>query len=103
MSAAYLLSRYVLGVHPAKPGFSEILIAPQPCDLKWARGTWPSPRGPIEVDWKLDPDDQLNLVCRLPDGMKGTVQVPATLIDSARVMVNGATVEVDSQGQGRFS
>ncbi|HWP40609.1 MAG TPA: trehalase family glycosidase, partial [Tepidisphaeraceae bacterium] len=36
VTAAYLLSRFVLGVHPLRPGFAQVLICPAPGDLKQA-------------------------------------------------------------------
>lgn len=48
------LSSRVLGVTPAAPGYSKVRIAPQPLDLKWARGTVPTPHGMVHVDWKRD-------------------------------------------------
>lgn len=44
------LSTRVLGVTPAEPGFGVARVAPALGDLAWARGSVPSPAGPIHVD-----------------------------------------------------
>ena len=46
----YQLSRRVLGVAPAKPGFAEIAITPDIVGLEFARGSVPSVRGDIAVE-----------------------------------------------------
>jgi hypothetical protein len=47
----FQLSARVLGVEPLEPGFGVVRIAPRLGDLKWAKGTVPTCRGPIEVSW----------------------------------------------------
>ena len=47
--------RSLLGINPAKPGFQEIIIKPQPAgDLTWAKGSYTSIRGKIVSDWKIE-------------------------------------------------
>jgi hypothetical protein len=48
------LMRHVLGVTPAAPGYAQVRIAPQLAGLTYARGTVPTPRGPIEVDHRVE-------------------------------------------------
>lgn len=45
------MSSVILGVKPATPGFDNIVIAPQICDLDWAKGSVPTPHGNIDVAW----------------------------------------------------
>ena len=45
-----MISRWVLGVRPRKPGFKEILIAPHPGFLQRLSGTVPTPQGPVRLD-----------------------------------------------------
>jgi hypothetical protein len=47
----YFLTRSILGVQPAQPGFEKILIRPQITLLKKAHGVVPTPRGNITVTW----------------------------------------------------
>lgn len=44
-----VISRYVLGVKPLKPGFSEVAVSPQVGNLKLVEGRVPTPRGAISV------------------------------------------------------
>ncbi len=58
---ANLLPRFVLGVQPTAPGWTTAMIRPCPGGLKHARGRVPTPRGPIEVDWKNESTFTLSL------------------------------------------
>jgi hypothetical protein len=49
------LPRAVLGVIPSRDGFAAIRFAPALGDLDWARGTIPTPRGPIHVSLQRRP------------------------------------------------
>lgn len=48
----YFLGAYILGIRPLKAGFEKVLIDPVPCDLKWARGSVPTPKGRIDIWWE---------------------------------------------------
>jgi hypothetical protein len=48
------LPAYVLGVQPTKPGFAEFRVEPHCSGLDWAKGTVPTVRGDIHVQWKRD-------------------------------------------------
>jgi hypothetical protein len=50
----YILTTYILGVRPTQPGYEAYRVAPQPAGLSWAKGTVPTVRGNIEVDWRWD-------------------------------------------------
>lgn len=51
--AAPALTTYVLGVQPTSPGFATFTVTPHPGGLTFARGTVPTPRGPIGVSWSV--------------------------------------------------
>lgn len=53
---AFDLSTHVLGVRPLAAGFAKVEIAPHFLDLAWARGTFPTCQGPVEVSWQWHPD-----------------------------------------------
>ena len=72
----------VLGVQPATAGWSRTIIRPCPGGLKFARGKVPTPRGPIEVDWKNDSTFTLSLT--LPEGMTAKVEVAGSRWDNGR-------------------
>jgi len=72
---ANLLPRYVLGVQPLTPGWARALVRPHPGSLTAATGKIPTPRGPIQVDWKHGDSFQLSLT--LPPGVKARIELPA--------------------------
>ena len=63
------LSRHVLGVSPAAPGFTKARIAPVLGDLAWAEGTYPTPQGPIRVRHEKRPDGTLRSWVTAPAGV----------------------------------
>ncbi|KAK2007886.1 alpha-L-rhamnosidase [Colletotrichum eremochloae] len=85
------LSRFVLGVQPAKPGFVEWKVEPQTLGLAWARGRYPTARGDVAVDWRFE-DGLLRMEVESPGGTKGVVYLPQPLVtglDLSVVRVNG--------------
>jgi hypothetical protein len=65
---ANIITRFVLGVLPASPGYETVRISPQPGTLKWARGKVPTPRGPIEI--YFENQNEFRLEFKLPDGVR---------------------------------
>ena len=51
-----MISRWVMGVKPLKPGFEEISIRPNLGPLKCISGTVPTPKGPIRLKMAKDGD-----------------------------------------------
>jgi len=45
-----VLSQCVLGIHPAKPAFSECIISPKLAGLEWIKGSIPIPSGNISIE-----------------------------------------------------
>lgn len=71
------LTNYILGVIPQGPGFSVYSIKPIPGDVQWAKGTVPTPNGPISVSWNSNvAGGQFYLSASAPAGSKGTIYVP---------------------------
>jgi hypothetical protein len=77
-SPTYQLSARVLGVRPASPGFKAIEIRPNPGDLRWAKGSVPTPKGPIEVSWQNPPDGRFGFSVRAPDGVACRLYLPGS-------------------------
>ncbi len=71
----YQMSARVLGVTPTSPGFKTVLIQPHPCDLTWAKGSVPTPKGPVKVEWKLD-GGKLVISATVPKGCQAKVVFP---------------------------
>ncbi len=70
------LSRHVLGVAPASPGFTRTWIRPDIVDLDFARGVFPTVMGDVCVAIARDGDD-LDVDVSLPQGMTGVLESPA--------------------------
>jgi alpha-L-rhamnosidase len=64
------LSKNVLGITPAAPGFTKVRIAPRLGRLKWAEGTYPTPKGVIHVRHDKQADGSIKSVIKLPDGVE---------------------------------
>jgi hypothetical protein len=73
----YDLSTEVLGVAPITPGFRRFRVAPQPADLEWARGVFPSPHGDITVAWQWVEGD-FELSVKVPEGTEAEVILPGS-------------------------
>ncbi len=95
---ANILPRYVIGVRPTKPGWSEILIAPQPASLTSLLGKVPSPRGPVHVKW----EKATNIwQIALPPGVSGLISLPAS--ENTKALVQGKSVAATfDQSKGRL-
>ncbi len=84
----YFLGKYVLGVRPKTPGWTEIEVEPWVADLAWARGRVPLPDGrTVDVSWTVNGNRNMELTVRapqdvrvsgkIPDGFAGTVSITA--------------------------
>lgn len=69
------LSTDVLGVTPIKPGFEKFRVAPQPGDLTWAKGAFPTPWGNIEVAWWVE-NGRFRLNLTVPEETEAEVVLP---------------------------
>ena len=96
-----ILPAEVVGVKPTKPGFEEIIIAPQLADLEWAQAIVPAPRGDITVSWNTGysgrielPNDCRALVCIPADPAKATITLDDAIVWSeGKARVKGAYSE----------
>ncbi len=75
-SPLYLLMQEVLGVRAIEAGFRKLRIAPLPGKLDFARGTMPTPLGPVKVEWE-SADDQIAVRVELPEGIDAEFISPA--------------------------
>ncbi len=65
---AAFLSRRVLGITPAAPGFSRVHIKPDLGGLEFVHGAYPTPFGPIEVTYEYHHGD-IQKEIKLPSGV----------------------------------
>jgi len=86
------MSRYVLGVRPAAPGYKQWLIKPQTGNLQWAVGTVPTPFGAISVKWGRSSAGVFSMQVSVPPGTTGCIAIPA----GGPVKVNGTATTARS-------
>ncbi|CCF32774.1 alpha-L-rhamnosidase [Colletotrichum higginsianum] len=90
------LSRFVLGVRPARPGFAGWEVEPQTLGLAWVSGRYPTSRGDLCVEWRFGDDDGLlRMEVKSPGGTTGTVHLPEPLLvglNESVIRVNGVVV-----------
>ncbi len=64
------LSAHVLGVKVMEPGCRKVAIEPHLGDLEWAKGTFPTPYGVIEISHRAGPDGKVVSEIKAPKGVK---------------------------------
>jgi hypothetical protein len=64
------LSHNVLGVQALAPGCAKVRISPHLGNLEWVEGTYPTPKGPIQVRHEKQPDGSIRSTIHLPDGIE---------------------------------
>ena len=65
-----LLSRHVLGVKVLEPGCKKVAIEPHLGNLKWAKGTFPTPYGVIEISHEVNEKGKVISKVKAPKGVK---------------------------------
>lgn len=75
-SPVHIISRRMMGIRPAEPGFGKIIIKPQPGDLEWARIKLPTIRGPIEASLKQKAGTSFELNITIPANTTAKVYLP---------------------------
>jgi alpha-L-rhamnosidase len=65
----------ILGITAVKPGYEVVEIKPLPAGLTHASGSLCTPRGLIEVSWRIA-DGKFHLEANVPSGTPTTVTVP---------------------------
>jgi hypothetical protein len=89
------LMEQVLGIQSTGAGFSTVNIRPDLLDLKFARGSEPTPRGPLNVDVTGG-----TLTIDLPAGTVATILVPLPR-EGAKVAMNGNPVSGTAVESGK--
>jgi alpha-L-rhamnosidase len=69
---------YVAGIRqpPGGVGWKQVLIAPNPGPLDWARGSLKTPAGTIACDWRVQ-DGVFHLETEIPAGITATAVLPS--------------------------
>ena len=85
------MSGRVLGISPQTPGFEVIAIRPTLGDLKWAKGTIPTPHGPVKVAWNLTKNGW-QLEVTIPNGSRSEVTLPTHRFKNPAASCDGKSV-----------
>ncbi len=64
------LTQYVLGVSVLEPGGRKIKLEPHLGDLKWVKGTFPTPYGVLEIEHQKDAAGQVRTSYKAPEGVE---------------------------------
>ncbi len=83
----HFLNRIVLGIVPETPGSTSFRISPRLNGLTWARGATATPRGPVDVSWKVD-GKTLHIDAKAPQGVS-LHYAPNETIAGLDVVFNG--------------
>jgi hypothetical protein len=86
---AFFLSSYVLGIRMKETGecgVKKVLVAPEPSDLKWARGRFPTKGGEVSVRWEKA-DREFTIWLALPCASSGDVVLPSIVPEKAKIIV----------------
>jgi alpha-L-rhamnosidase len=70
------MHRTIGGISPLEPGYSRILLAPQPGgDLTWAKASLATPHGRVSVDWRID-EGGFHVDVEVPEGTTAVLRLP---------------------------
>jgi alpha-L-rhamnosidase len=73
------MHRTIGGIAPLEPGYSRVLIAPQPGgDIDWARSSLETRHGTVSVSWSRDGEGPMELDVAVPDGVTALVRLPGS-------------------------
>ncbi len=64
------LFHHVLGVSELEPGGKTIRVSPDLCGLKYAKGTYPTSFGIVEIEHTLMPDGKIKTSVKCPEGVR---------------------------------
>lgn len=97
------IQQFILGVQPLKPQHAEILVKPLDFGdkLKHAKGTLPTDRGDISVEWERA-ESVYRLKLNLPDNMSAKVCLPKCRTKSRKVKVDGKNVKASEDSDFVF-
>lgn len=86
-----LLLRWILGIEPVTPGGSRMRVTPAHRTLPVVSGSQPIPNGDLQVGWKPDEDDRLEISLR-SDAAETELVITRGDLRRPLVSVNGETV-----------
>jgi alpha-L-rhamnosidase len=79
-AVAYWMHQIIGGIAPLEPGYSKVLIAPQPGGgISSARSSLETRRGTISVSWSQHDSGPVELEVAIPEGVTAEVRLPGGL------------------------
>ena len=97
------IQQYILGIQPLKPQHEKVMI--KPLDFKQqlsnAKGTLPTDRGDISVDWNRT-DSDFTMVVEMPDNVTAKVYVPKSGTSGNTLKINGKEIKGTEEGEYVF-
>jgi alpha-L-rhamnosidase len=70
------IHRVIGGIAPLEPGYSRVLIAPQPGGgITWAKASLRTRRGLVATSWSLEDAGKMRLEVNVPEGVTAVVRV----------------------------
>lgn len=82
----------LLGVRVTSPGAATIAIVPPRTRLSSARGTVPTQRGPVKVDWRRATSGALTVAVEVPVNVRATISLPVRAASAHSGSGEGAPV-----------
>ena len=71
------MHRVIGGIAPLEPGYSRVLIAPQPGGgITWAKASLRTRHGLVATSWSLEDAEKVRLEVNVPEGVTAVVRVP---------------------------
>jgi alpha-L-rhamnosidase len=71
------MHRTLGGIAPLEPGYSRVLVAPQPGGgITWAKAGLETRHGRVAVFWQQEPGRELSLEVEVPDSVTAVVRLP---------------------------
>ena len=99
---ANIIPRFVLGVRPLDPGFSKVLIQPQPGSLKRISGTAPTTRGPVTVPLETTRASSIKFKVTIPADTNTKIGLKLRNQNSTTLLVDGKQVNAHPENDYLF-
>lgn len=88
---ANIIPRYLWGIQPKTPGFSEVSVNPQMGNLAHSKIAIPTIRGQIKGEYRITDDNLKVFTIELPANMKGVFSIEAA--ESENIFLDGKKVK----------
>ncbi|MGF1587070.1 MAG: alpha-L-rhamnosidase C-terminal domain-containing protein [Bacteroidales bacterium] len=92
-SPAYIITRRIVGIEPLEPGFSKIVIKPQPGSLESAEIKSPTIRGPVLVKFNNDQNGEFTCEVTIPANMSARMMLPQPEAENPNLTHNGNEID----------